>query len=195
MRGDMAGDIVLSNLDPNQIWYAKISDQGANALIELFNSAADANAGTNRVAYASFDFGVAVEVTLTNDTTEPDIELFCSDDEWHLMVTMQSGDDTIIIQFGPFTDKPEILDPLLASSQARIDRARREIDAGTHIEISRVISLNTHIQGLEPGDTRKLKDNARGLDQSVRIDEITITGDKDSLKTVLKTVEYDDVTR
>jgi hypothetical protein len=191
----MPADVVLSNLNPNQKWYAKISDAGASGLVELFNTEADAEAGANRVAYASFEFGTAVEVILINNTEDPEIDYFNSYSAWHLKVTFADGDSTAIIPFGPDTILPEIIDPLLVTDQSCEDRAKREIDGHTKIKISRTLTLGTHIQGLEVGDKRKLTDNIRGLDQQVRVDDIVIQGNEKSLIDIVTVTEFEDATR
>ncbi|MBN1254011.1 MAG: hypothetical protein JXA50_01890 [Deltaproteobacteria bacterium] len=191
----MAADIYLSNLNPNQKWFAKLSDAGDNALVELFNSQADAEAGTSRVAYGSFAFGTEIEVVLTNDTEEPDIEFAKDQDSWHLKATFLDGDPTKIVRFGPITDLSEVIDPLLTTDQACQDRARLEMDRHTKIEVSSTLSLGTHIQGLEADDKRKLTDNMRGLDQQVRVDDIQIMIDKDSIKDIITVTEFEEVKR
>lgn len=191
----MSADIILSNIIPNQNWYAKLSDAGADGLIELFNTAAYAQAGTHRVAYASFEFGTSVEVVLINDAEDPEIDYFNSYSAWHLIVTLLNGDSTSIIPFGPDTILPEIIDPLLVTDQAREDRAKLEIDKHTKIKISRTVTLGTHIQGLEVNDKRKLVDPARGLNQQVRVDDIRIVMEKDSVTDIITVTEYEDATR
>jgi hypothetical protein len=191
----MSADVYLSNLNPNQKWFAKLSDAGDDALIELFNTQADAEAGDNRVAYGSFAFGTGVEVVLTNDTEDPEIGLFNAYDAWHLKGTFLDGDPTVIVEFGPITELPEIIDPLLTTKQACDDRAKLEIDRHTHAEISRILTLGTHIQGLEADNKRKLTDNMRGLNQQVRVDDIQIMMDKDSIIDTITVTEYEDASR
>ncbi len=195
----MTAQIVSLNLNPNIKWWIKLGPSGGQGLVEFFTTEADAEAGTNRVAYGTFAFGTEVEVTLTQDAETPVISLFNSLEPWHCIVTLLEGDEACLGRRGPYTDKPEVLDPLLASSQARLDRATREIDEGTHIAIYRDLALGVHTQGLEVGDARKLQDNMRGLDQSVRIESITIHGEINENKMVLvdtvRTVEFKDVKR
>lgn len=163
--------------------------------MEFFTTKADRDAGTNRVAYGVFAFGAAVEVVLVQDAETPVISLFNDQETWHCIVTLLEEDPQAVFAIGPFTDKQEVIDPLLVSAQARLDRALREIDEGTHIKINRDLTPGVHFQGLEVGNTRKLQDNMRGLNQSVRIESITIHGDKDSLIDTIRTVEFKDVTR
>ena len=191
----MSADIVSLNLNPNIQWWIKIGPDAGQGLVEFFTTKADRDAGTNRVAYGVFDFGSAVEVTLTQDAETPEISFFNDYHAFHCIVTLLEGDGAYICRRGPYTDKPEVIDPLLISAQARLDRATREIDEGTHAAIYRDLTLGVHIQGLEVGDTRKLQDNMRGLNQSVRIEKITIHGDKDSLIDTIRTVEFKDVKR
>lgn len=183
------------NSDPNIKWFVKISDAGAQGLVELFKTKADAEAGTNRVAYGSFEFGTAQEVTLTNDTEDPEIELFTDREDWHIRVTLLNGDPEAIVRYGPVTDKADISDPLLVDSQALLDRGTREVDEGTHTRISRTITLGTHVQGLEADDKRRLRDGMRGLDRQVRIDDIVVRGTPNELTDILTAVEFEDATR
>lgn len=191
----MAAKVDDLNVNPNQAWYIKISDAGTQGLVEFFNSEADAEAGINRVAYGYFDFGYAVEVELTNDTADPEIEIFNDYLDYHIKVTLYDGDPTKIFREGPLTDLTEVSDPLLISSQAILDRARREIDEHTHTKIIRDVSLATHLPQRDPGDVIRLRDPMRGLDQLVRIEDITTMGTKDSLLDAIRTVEFKDVKR
>jgi len=191
----VAAAIISLNLSPNLQWWIKLGPSGGQGLVEFFTTKADRDAGTNRVAYGVFDFGAAVEVMLTQDAETPAISLFNDQETWHCICTLLAEDEEAIFAIGPFTDKWEVIDPLLVSAQARLDRAMREIDEGTHTKINRDLTLGVHIQGLEVGNTVKLQDNMRGLDQSVRIESITIHGDKDSLTDNLRITEFKDVKR
>jgi len=203
----MAADIYISNLDPNQRWFAKLSaitseesivDSADEVLVELFNSQSDAEAGINRVAHGSLSFGTAIRVTLTDDPEEPEIGLFNPNDTWHLRVTFTEGDGDAIIEFGPMTDLDEVIDPLLVTDVMCEARAKLEVDSATNMTITRQLSIATHIQELEclpTGDKRNLTDNMRGINQQVRIDKIEIHGDKDSLRDILTTVEFKGLNR
>lgn len=204
----MAASIYLTNLNPNQKWFANISaldseshaggESADEAIIELYNTRAYAEARTHRVAYGLFNFGTAVRVILVNDSEDPDIELFNTQDDWYLRVTFNEGDADAIREFGPMTDKDDIINPLLVTDAMCKDRAQLEIDKSTHLKITRQLSLATHIQELEclpTGDKRNLTDNMRNLDQQVRVDEIRIQGDKDSLRDTLTVVEFENIKR
>jgi len=203
----MAASIYISNLDPNQKWFARLSaitseesivDSNDDVLIELFNSQSDAEASINRVAYGSFSFGAAVRATLTDDSEEPEIGLFNPNDTWHLRVTFTEGDEDTIREFGPMTDLDEVIDPLLVTDVMCDARAKLEVDKATHLKTTRALALATHIQELEclpTGDKRNLTDNMRGLDQQVRVDEIRIHGDRNSLLNTLTVVEFKDLER
>lgn len=195
----MSADIVLSNITPNQKWFAKLSDAGDDALAELFNTLAHAEAGTNRVAYGSFAFGTKIVVVLTNDTEDPEIGYFNLFSTWHLKATFLDGDPMTIIEFGPDTILPAIIDPLLVTSQACEDRALLEIGRHTMIEISHILNLGTHMQDLEIDNKRKLTDNMRGLNQQVRVDDfqllIQIQDKKVSITDILTVTEFKDAKR
>ena len=191
----MAANVYSGNLKPNQQYFVKIGPSDGAGLVELFNTQAYAEAGTNRVAYGTFEFGQGQEVILTNDSEDPEIELFTDQEDWHIRVTLLNGDPEAIIRYGPVTDKSDISDPLLVDSQALLDRGTREVDEGTHTKISRTISLGTHAQGLETNDKRRLRDGMRGLDRQVRVDDIVIRGTTGSLNDTVVAVEFEDATR
>ena len=191
----MAANINSLNLNPNIQWWIKVGPSGGQGLVEFFTTKADRDAGTNRIAYGTFAFGTTVEVVLTQDAETPVISIFNDYQTGHCIVTLLAEDPPAVFAIGPFTDKWEVIDPLLVSAQARLDRATREIDEGTHTKVYRDLTLGVHIQGLEIGDKRKLQDNMRDLDQSVRIESINIHGDKDSLVDTIRTVEFKDVKR
>jgi hypothetical protein len=198
----MAASIYNLNLDPNIRWYIWLgpSDEsgessGAQGLIEFYESEDDLNNRVNRVAYGLFDYGEEVEIILTQDAMTPEISIHNDQEEFHCIATLLDGDDAETFQVGPYTDKDDVIDPLLVSPQAIQDRAQLEIDKGTHTAIRRTVTLATHIQGLEIGDIITLQDNMRGLDQTVRVDRIEIRGDKDSLTDVVEMVEFEELTR
>jgi hypothetical protein len=204
----MAASIYLSNLNPNQKWFANISaldseshaggESADEAIVELYNTQAEAEARTGRVAYGLFNFGTAVRVTLVNDTEDPDIGLFNSQDAWHLRVTFNEGDADSIREFGPMTDLDDVIDSLLVTDTMCEARAKLEVDKATHLKVTRELSLATHIQELEclpTGDKRNLTDNMRDLNQQVRVDGVRIHGDKDLLRDTLTVVEFEDLER
>ena len=61
----MSAQIVSLNLNPNIEWWIKVGPDAGQGLVEFFTSKADRDAGTNRIAYGTFAFGSAVEVTLS----------------------------------------------------------------------------------------------------------------------------------
>jgi hypothetical protein len=191
----MAPSVDDFNLDPNQTWYVKLSHDGGAGLVGLFNSQADAEAGTNRVAYAAFSYGTAVEITLTNDAADPEVSIFNTYLEYHLRVTFLSEDDAALFRVGPFTDLPEVRDTLLVSSAQILDRARREIDEHTHTAIERTMPLAAHYPALDVGDIVRVTDSMRSLDVSTRLTKVVTQFDAASLTDTITTVEYKDVTR
>lgn len=201
----MAASIYLSNLNPNQKWYANISaldseshesvESADEAIIELYNNEANALARTNRVAHGVFNFGLAVRVTLIDDGEAPEIEYYNTEDTWHLRVNFLATDDDCIRVFGPLTELDDVIDPLLVTDEMCEARAQLEVDKGTNLKITRELALATHIQDLEVDDKRNLTDNMRNLDQQVRVDGIRIHGDKDSLRDVVTVVEFERLER
>ena len=144
-------DVTDWNIEPNQKWFVKLSDGGATALVELFNTLADAQAGANRVAYGSAAFGVDVKAFLTADATPPSfgsLAKFNSQLDYHLKITGVDGDALKRFAIGPFTDLPPVEDPLMLSEEIITARATLEINRGTHSILRRSISLDSHYPAL-----------------------------------------------
>jgi len=191
----MTASIDNWNVDPNQVWYVKIGPSGGQGLVELFNTAADAQAGTNRVAHGTFSFGSGAPVTLTDEPTPPTVQIFNEVLEYHLKATLLEEDPAATFRIGPFTDLPEVSSPLLSDADRILDRARREIDQHTHTQILRDVSLAVHYPDMDVGDVVRITDSMRSLDVTARIDEIRTSFDKDSLLDTFTAVEFKDVVR
>jgi len=200
----MAFDVTDWNINPNQKWFVKLSDAGTTALIELFNTLADAQAGTNRVAFANVAFGVDVKVLLAADTTPPSfgtLAKFNIQLDYHLKITGVDGDATKRFAIGPFTDLPPVEDPLMLSEAVILARANLEINRGTHSILARALSLDSHYPALNGGDIVTLSSTRRGLVAvRNRIESITITARIDESKELtfndsLEVVEFLDFVR
>lgn len=187
----MSAAITNWNLDPNIKWYLRLS----SGSVELYKTQADAEAQTNRVAYGSFENGTDVAVTLNNDTTEPDIEIFNDFLSWHLRVTYESETETFIWVIEPWTDLPEISDPLLATEASIQARALYEINVHTKTRIEREVSLAQHYTDLDIGDIVRITETMRGLNNVVQCTEVTTKGTAKSLTDNIRTVEYKDLVR
>lgn len=202
----MAFDVTDFNLNPNQPWFIQISDIGSVALVEVFNTKADMDASTNRVAFNnSVIFGTDIEVELTEDTTEPllaeAIGKFNSSLDYHMKVSGTNGDPTIKFEIGPFTDLEPIEDAMLLTEQMIQDRATLELNRATHTALRRSINLKSHFPDLDESDIITLSSTKRGL-VSVRnrIDSLTISASIDSSRRVdfadrIEVVEFVDFVR
>jgi hypothetical protein len=163
----MAFDITDWNINPNQKWFVKLSDAGATALVELFNTLADAIAGTNRVAVgANVSFGVDVKVLLTAEVTQPTfgpLTKFNSQLDYHLKITGVDGDSTKRFAIGPFTDLPPVEDALMLTEEIVLARATLEINRGTHSILRSSLELDSHYPALELGDIVTVSSTRRAL--------------------------------
>ncbi len=198
-------DVADWNIEPNQKWFVKLSDIGASALVELFNTLADLEAAVNRVAYASVAFGVDVKVTLTADATAPSfgaaLSKFNSQLDYHLKITGSDGDATKRFAIGPFTDLPPVEDPLMLSEEVIAARATLEINKGTHSTLRRQMTLESHYPDLDLGDIVTLASTRRVIAPvKNRVEGITFTASIDDRQQItfndnLETVEFIDFVR
>lgn len=197
-------DVTDWNINPNQKWFVKLSDAGAVALVELFNTLADAQAGTNRVAFGNAAFGTDVKVLLTPDTTLPSfgpLVKFNIQLDYHLKITGVDGDATKRFAIGPFTDLPPVEDPLMLTEQIILARATLEINRGTHSTLRRSIALGSHYPALNCGDIVTLSSTRRGLVAvRNRIESLTITARIEDTRELtfnddVEAVEYIDFVR
>jgi hypothetical protein len=167
------------NVFPNQRFYVKVSDIGSKMRVELFNTAADAAASTNRVASADVDFGSDVPVLLVADATLPSsgdpLTKFNPSLSYHLKADGSDSDPTKTFAVGPFTDLPPVEDPLILSEAMADARATLEINKGTHMRVVRNFAVNRHHGELEQGDIITITSTKRGI-ASVRnrIENITL---------------------
>jgi hypothetical protein len=163
----MAFDVTDWNINPNQKWFVKLSDAGSTALVELFNTLADAIAGANRVAVgANVAFGVDVKVVLTPEATLPTfgvLSKFNSQLDYHLKVSGVDGDVAKRFAIGPFTDLPPVEDPLMLTEEIVLARATLEINRGTHSILRSSLTLDSHYPALELGDIVTVSSTKRGL--------------------------------
>jgi len=160
-------DVIDWNTDPNQRWFVKVADIGSEMRVELFNSAADALVGTNRVAFAVVGFGAAVAVTLTADSTPPaygdPLAKYNAALSYHLVVDGADSDTTKTFAIGPFTDLPSIEDPLMLSEAMIQARGEVEINRGTHSRFYTSLTLGRHFPALDEGAIVTLSSVRRGL--------------------------------
>jgi len=163
----MAFDVIDWNTDPNQRWFVKLSDIGSQMRVELFNTQAHAQAGTNRVAFATVAFGAGVLVTLTADSTLPaygdPLAKYNASLPYHLVAKGLDSDTTKIFAIGPFTDLPSIEDPLMLTEAMIQARGEVEINRGTHSRFYTSLTLGRHFPDLDEGVVITLSSARRGL--------------------------------
>jgi hypothetical protein len=199
-------EILDFNLAPNQKWFVKLSDAGATATVELYNTAADVSAGTNRVAYATgLAFGADVGVILTADATPPlyggSIAKFNSTLDYHLRISAADGEAAKKYQVGPFTDLEAVEDALMLSEAVIRARAEYEINKGTHTKVTRTLRTAGHNPTLDIGDTVTFSSAKRGVASlRNRVAAITLEISIDDSHEVnffdqLEIVEYEDFSR
>lgn len=188
----MAFSIVNWNIDENRVWYVRLSDNGANILVELYLTQADAQAQSNRQASGvSTGFGTALEITLVNEVgaTVP-VSLFRDEYIWHLIISGQDGDTTKIYKIKEFIEMDEVSHAIYRNSSLISARATAEIDAHTHAAIIRSIALGVHLPTLEVGDIAALNSTRRGVNDLSQVTEIEITGTPNSLINSIETRKY-----
>jgi hypothetical protein len=160
-------DVTDWNVDPNQRWFVKLSDIGSQMRVELFNTQAHAQAGTNRVAFVTVSFGAGVPVNLTPDSSPPaygdPLAKYNTSLSYHLVVNGLDGDSTKIFAIGPFTDLPSIEDPLMLTEAMIQARGEVEINRGTHSRFYTPLTLGRHFPALDEGVIVTLTSSRRGL--------------------------------
>ena len=201
----MAFEVTDWNILPNQRFFVKLSDGGTQMQIDIYNTQADMDASTNRVASATVNFGTDIEATITADSTPPSsgesLAKFNTDLSYDLKATGIDGDTTKKFQVGPFTDLSPIEDPLLVTEAMIQARATLEINKGTHAKLSRALRLDTHYPALNERDIVTVSSTNRGLStvrhrvDNIRIEAI-INEDKELIIfDTLEATEYKDVVR
>lgn len=201
----MAFEIDDWNLLPNQRFFVRLRDSGTDIEVDIFNTKADLDADVSRVAFGTVNFGTALKVSLTADSTLPSegdsISKFNTDLDYDLKVTGDSGDPLKKFQIGPFTDLPPIEDAILITEAMIQDRATLELNRGTHSSNHRNLRLDKHFEALNEGDIISLSSTKRGL-VSVRnrIDaisiEVGITADGEvNMFDIIDVTEFEDIVR
>jgi len=193
----MAFSITNWNINPNRVWYVRISDAGSTILVGLFLTEANADANTSRQAYGSTAaFGADLEVVLTNETgaTEP-VSLFTADLTWFLKVTGVDGDATKVFKVNMFVDLPEINDSIYRNTSLIPLKAAAEINAHTHVHVRRAIALAQHDPAYDIGDIVQVDSTRRDATATGEIDSLQISVSKDSILTQLDVVSYVSIAR
>jgi hypothetical protein len=193
----VAFSITNWNINPNRVWYVRISDAGTTILVGLYLTEADADAATNRQAYGSTTaFGTGLEVTLTNETgaTEP-VSLFTADLTWHIKVTGIDGDATKVFKVNMFVDLPEINDAIYRNTSLIPIKAAAEINAHTHVHVRRSIALARHDPTYDIGDIVQVDSTRRDATALAEIESLQIAVTKDAIITNMDVVTYVSISR
>jgi len=204
----VALDITDWNLNPNQVWFVKITDAGGGLTdVEVFNTKADMDASTNRVAFALGQTLMdMLNLDLTQDSTPPllaaTISKFNPSLDFHFIITEFAGPSPDKkFKVGPFTDLKPVEDAMLLTEQMIDDRATLEINRGTHSALMRRINLKSHFPALEEGDIISLSSTKRGLvSVKNRIDSVSIDASIDNTGRIrfldaIEVVEFVDFVR
>jgi hypothetical protein len=193
----MAFSIVNWNVNPNQLWFARLYDATSGIGVEIYLSLANAQVQTNRQAHGvSSGYGSSKPITLAVDTgASVSVSLFQTAYPWHLLATGFSGNTAKIFQLKPFVDLPEISDPLYRNESLIPLRAAAEINAHTHATISRDVDLASHLPELEPGDIVALDSDRLGDVIMGQVTEHRITGQPHQLTSTLALASYLPLTR
>lgn len=163
------------NVDENRDWYVRLTELDENILVGLYQSQAEATAGNNRHSYGYADFGTDSECTLTAETGNT-IELFQEDYAWHLRVTGQVGDDTLVFKVGQFTDLPSIEHSIFRNLDLIQRKATYEIDLHTHFKTVRGVPLGIHIPDIAVGNKLTINSTRRNVNEVNQIVGHTIAG-------------------
>jgi len=188
-------DLAKWNVADNREWFVRLSDAGSGIAVDLYHTLADAQAETNRQAFgASSTFGSAVEIELGPDAADSVAKLQ-PEYFWHLVVSGQDGDPDRILRVGAFVELPEIAHSIYRDSRLIEARATAEIDAHTHADIARTVTLGTHLPELEPGEIARLNSARRGIDALGQVTGHRIAGGLNRLTSELDISFYMELKR
>ena len=167
------------NINPNRVWWVRLSDGGSGIRAEIYLSKAEAEAQSGvQASGTSAAFGTAQPIVLTNDgaATYP-VVLFQDIYTWHLLASGADGDPVQIYRMKEFVDLDEINDPIYRNELLITTRGKAEVDAHTHATITKDIALGSHIPTLEPGDIVQLASARRGKTELLQVMEHRIAGE------------------
>ncbi len=158
------------NVDPNRLWFLKLSDSGSDIQCALYLTEADAEADTSPQAAGSCAYGSSMEIVLTADPgATVQISFFQGTQDFHFLVTGASGDPDAIVRVAEFVELDEISHPIYRNADIITTRAKAEIDAHTHAVLSKDIALGSHLPTLEPGDVIRLNSTRRGKNELLQV--------------------------
>jgi hypothetical protein len=195
-------EIINWNIAQNRDWFVRLTDNGTGITVELYLSAADASAQTNRQAAGSTSgYGSSLDITLTNDegAAHP-VSEFQAEYTWHLQVSGQAGDSIKIFKVREFVELPEISAAIYRSQDLIARRATAEINAHTHASIIRVAELGVHLPDADIGQIAQITSTRRGIDALGQIDHMIIEGHvtdegEASLTNTIEVIEYQELAR
>jgi hypothetical protein len=195
-------EIINWNIAQNRDWFVRLTDNGTGITVELYLSAADASAQTNRQASGSTSgYGSSLDITLTNDegAAHP-VSEFQAEYTWHLQVSGQAGDSIKIFKVREFVELPEISAAIYRSQDLIARRATAEINAHTHASIIRVAELGVHLPDADIGQIAQITSTRRGIDALGQIDHMIIEGHvtdegEASLTNTIEVIEYQELAR
>jgi len=189
-------DIAKWNLAENREWFVRLSDNGGGEIAAaLYHTLADAQAETNRQAYGyTATYGSAIEIQLSSDSAGT-VAMLQAEIGWHLAVSGAEDDDTRILRVGPFVELPEISHSIYRDARLIEARATAEINAHTHGNKARAVSLGIHLPATEPGDIARLNSTRRSVDAMGQISGHRIVGEPNRLTSELDISFYLELTR
>lgn len=188
-------DIVKWNVAENREWFVRLADNGTGIDVDFYHTLADAQAETNRQAFGvAAVFGSAVEMLLAYDSGGP-VAMLQSEYGWNMAVSGADGDDTRIMRIGPFVELPEISHSIYRDARLIEARATAEINAHTHANIARAVSMGIHLPDTEPGDIARLNSTRRGIDAMGQVTGHRISGEPNSLTSALDISFFMELTR
>lgn len=189
----MSYSITDWNLNPNILWFVKISDIGSEMQIDLYETEADAIAETNVIASSAVAFGTGV-VVIFADVAAYGISYFNSALSYHMKVTGIDGDTTKIFKIAPFTDLPDVNNSIYRSESLIQRRAIFEINKHVHVRNNMAIGLAGIVPGLKIGDVCRINSVGKSIDVLTVVEDISIVGTLNSLLTDVDNTYYTDVT-
>ena len=192
------------NVTPNRDWFVRMlnSADDTGFIVELYLTAADAQAQTNRQASGKSDhYGDARPVILANDEgASYPVSTFQTEYTWHLQVSGLAGDSIKIFKVREFVELPEISAAIYRSQDLITRRAAAEINAHTHASIIYTAALGVHIPDADIGQIAQITSDNRGIDAMAQIDHMTIEGyvteaGEAALTNTIEAIEYMELTR
>lgn len=191
----MAHEITDWNINPNLLWFVKITYINVPfCKVELFSTQADAAGNTNLKGYNNRVSNDSDTPVILEPSAGVELSYFNAALSYHLKVSGVYGQAPIIFKVNPFVDLPSIDNGIYRSESLIQRKAINEINLHTHMAIKRNIGLAMHTPDMHVGDVCRLNSSRRTINVLTTLEELTIIGTKDSLINQIGTVEYTDLT-